>query len=456
MASGSSRAHLRKWMRNYARALFDGDDCVDGHIGQAVYMAARPGDDKRIDFGSLAKTEVNARIACGHVAGSAFRLIDAHEVSGCELEDRADAVSIGFCAYEQDFKPVIGCGSIVAEQFGRIAAADHGEPHSSAVEEIGSCEATARNWMDEVGAELVGYFFEVALAQVAEHKQRLLVTDQAVIEVDVVDHRTVRLDDVGPAVVVVVDELGGYTAEEHGLVADAGAVCRVGERAVAVYVGRIDAHARLVPAVLAGGEAGEERDVGEGPVVVVLKEEVGPGVVGDRDVGPTVVVEVGENDSHALRFGKAHSGLDTYVGESPVVIVAIELGLQAMIVVGIAVGAIAGRALSAIQIIFGVPVDVVGYNEIEPAIFVEVEPSGGGGPLPFVGNAGFGADIGKCPVAVVVVEDGAAVARDVEIGIAIIVKVAHCDALAIMALSAHMGFVGYIRKCPVAVVVIES
>src|SRR6266481_6216475 len=95
--------------------------------------------------------------------------------------------------------------------------------------------------------------------------------------------------------------------------------------AAAVDVGGIDAHASFVAAVLAGRDTGDERDVFEGAVVIVEKKKIGPGVVGDGDVGPAVVVEVRENDAHAFCFGLADAGGIADVGEGAVMIVVIEL-----------------------------------------------------------------------------------------------------------------------------------
>src|SRR4029077_14992264 len=108
-------------------------------------------------------------------------------------------------------------------------------------------------------------------------------------------------------------------------------------------------------------------------VVLVEEEKIGPGIVGDGDVGPAVIVEVGEDDAHALRFGFADSRRFAYVGEGAVVIVVIELGLLPLVVSGMAVGAVAGAMLAAVEIIFGRPLDVVGDHQIEPAIFVVVK-----------------------------------------------------------------------------------
>src|SRR6266478_4039789 len=72
-----------------------------------------------------------------------------------------------------------------------------------------------------------------------------------------------------------------------------------------------------------------------------------------------------------------------------------------------AVGTVAGAMFAAPNIIFRRPFDVIGDDQIEPAILVVVEPTCAGGPSAFVGYPRFFGDVSKCAVAVVVVQRGA-------------------------------------------------
>ena len=112
------------------------------------------------------------------------------------------------------------------------------------------------------------------------------------IKLDVIDHRSVDLQDVRPAVVIVIDKFHGNTAQENGFVADAGAEGGVGESAVvivvveaiqfeiemgdvdvlpaiAIEIGGVNPHACFVAAVFTGGDAGDERDILERAVMFV-------------------------------------------------------------------------------------------------------------------------------------------------------------------------------------------
>ena len=153
---------------------------------------------------------------------------------------------------------------------------------------------------------------------------------------------------------------------------------------VAVVVADGDAHAGLGFGVGGEGDAGLDGDVLEGAVVLVLVEGGGGGVVGDVDVGPAVVVEVGGADAEAVGAdGGPHAGLLADVGEGAVAVVVVEDVLAA----GKA-GRAAGdeHALVGAGAVFGegrgleVEVDVVGDEEVEVAVAVVVDEGAAGVP----------------------------------------------------------------------------
>src|SRR4051794_15281689 len=121
-----------------------------------------------------------------------------------------------------------------------------------------------------------------------------------------------------------------------------------------------------------------------------------------------------------------------------------------------AVGAIAGAVLSAPHVFFWTPLYVVGDNEIEPPVFVVIKPARARGPSTFVPDCRFGGHIGERPIAIVVIKDCSAVSRDVDIGVAVVIKVAHADALAVMPFAAQSCFGGDIGERSIALVVIKS
>src|SRR5713226_880682 len=89
-------------------------------------------------------------------------------------------------------------------------------------------------------------------------------------------------------------------------------------------------------------------------------------------------------------------------------------GRLAAILVRMAVGTVVFVATG--DVVLGRPVDVVDDEEIQPSIVVVVEPRSTRPPLSRILDTGLARNIGKRAVAIVVVEDGARVADDVEIG----------------------------------------
>ncbi len=168
----------------------------------------------------------------------------------------------------------------------------------------------------DAGAGLRGDLFELAVAEVAIEILVLRIGGIDVGAFDLGVDVAVGHEDVEPAIVVHVEE--AYApAEEAGVDAKAGEIGvvvevavaeievegvgvagEVGlddvEEAVAIEVADGDAHACLGLAVGGVGDAGLDGDIFEGAVLLVLVERGGGGVVGDVDVGPAIVVEVGD------------------------------------------------------------------------------------------------------------------------------------------------------------------
>ncbi len=149
------------------------------------------------------------------------------------------------------------------------------------------------------------------------------------------------------------------------------------EQAVAVEVADRNAHARLGFAVGRESDARFDGDVFEGPVFLILVIRSSGGVVGDVDVGPAVIVKIGDRDAEAIGAdGVEDAGLFRYVGEGSIAVVVVEdvlAALQAGRPAGdldAFVGACAGlgkrRGLD-------IEVDVVGDEEIEVAVAIVVE-----------------------------------------------------------------------------------
>src|SRR5437660_1165721 len=160
-------------------------------------------------------------------------------------------------------------------------------------------------------------------------------------------------EDVGPAVVIHIEEaatpaeklcVAAEPAGERGVfktgVADVVVEgrCVAGEIgfddveiAVEIVIGGGDAHAGLGLTVGAEGAASFHGNVDKFSIVLVLVKGAGGGVIGDVNVGPAVVVEIGGEDAEAVgAVGVEDASFFGDVGETAVAIVVIEDVLAAV------------------------------------------------------------------------------------------------------------------------------
>src|ERR1035438_7835807 len=160
-------------------------------------------------------------------------------------------------------------------------------------------------------------------------------------------------------------------------------------------------------------------------VALVKEQEIPLGVVGDEDVLPAILVEIRDADAHALAKNFADAGLLGDVLELTVAQVVIEAVRHAHIPARIAVALAVFRR--ATDVGFRTPDRVIGDDQVEQTVVVIVEPRGRhaqgvGGLAPDAGALG---DIGKRAVAIVVVQRVAPGVADEQIGIAVVVVIAH-------------------------------
>ena len=71
-----------KRMLDNADTFLDSDDAVNRRICELVDLSAGPCNRQRFDLGAFAETEVDARIAGGHVASAALALLHLYESFG--------------------------------------------------------------------------------------------------------------------------------------------------------------------------------------------------------------------------------------------------------------------------------------------------------------------------------------------------------------------------------------
>ena len=145
----------------------------------------------------------------------------------------------------------------------------------------------------------------------------------------------------------------------------------------AVVVGGVDAHAGARDARFVERDARGDADVGERAVLLVLVEPVRLRVVGDEQVEPAVAVVIEQRDAERLRGRVVETRLLRHVLERAVAGVAIERRALTLVRLGRAVR-LRLAVERAEQVLLDRPVDVVGDEQVEPAVAVVVEPRGAG------------------------------------------------------------------------------
>ena len=110
--------------------------------------------------------------------------------------------------------------------------------------------------------------------------------------------------------------------------------------------------------------------------------------------------------------------------------------------------------LVATEFVLGfVKVHETANEQIEPSIVVIVEPDGTGGPTGSR-QAGLFGYVRERSISIVVIENAAAVLRDVQIGPAVGIEVSDSDAHAI-ASGRDASFFRHVCKCPVSIIAVE-
>src|ERR1043166_5498096 len=220
-------------------------------------------------------------------------------------------------------------------------------------------------------------------------------------------YRAVGDEEVGPAVVIVVDPARAETGvwvgdgEEAALACDvdkirhasAGHAVLAKQRrafahqvhdekiflAPAERVADGHAHAGFGEAVFVVRRAAFDAKLAKGAVALVDPDVILRGVVGDEEVGPTVVVEVGGGDAQPGAERAIDAGAAGYVGEAVAAIVVIEARGYRRVGARRAVIGLAGRRLAGF--VGGLrKIHVAEDDEIEAAIAIVIEEGRAGRP----------------------------------------------------------------------------
>src|SRR5205085_8414806 len=232
------------------------------------------------------------------------------------------------------------------------------------------------------------------------------------------------------------------------------------ESAVAVIIADRRAHARLLAPIVVERRAGNDGNIGESSVLIVVIQNAGGAVACDKNVGLAVVVVIERGNAEAvMAVGLIDFGFLRHVLERAVADVVIKNVFRPRQSSRPAhhrnALPYAGGALSWRQRYSGVVVHVVRDHQIELAIAIVIHKRAARAPhLAASRNTGLFADIRKRAVAVVVVQDIFPVVGHVKVFESVVVVVAHAHALAPSCMR-QTGFLCNVGEGAVLIVVIK-
>src|SRR5687767_7936194 len=194
------------------------------------------------------------------------------------------------------------------------------------------------------------------------------------------------------------------------------------EQSIAIHVGHIRSHSSQRPSFGADRGAGPKANFVENPLALVVKQEVGDGVIGNVNVRPSIVVIVSEDNAEAVSVSSIDAGLLADVRERAVGVVTVQDVGKTLVDVGMTVGANVHTG-SAILIVVDGEVHVVRDKEIHVTIVIDVGK--GTTRAPESGTPGVrpGSDVQKRTAPIVSVEFVGTDTSDIKIGPPIVVVI---------------------------------
>ena len=241
--------------------------------------------------------------------------------------------------------------------------------------------------------------------------------------------------------------------------------------------GRVDSHRAAGLPLLIERHSPFNRLLDERAVLLIVKQKVLHGVVGDRDVDPAIAVEVAERHPQRLAgedfvshgVANPQSGLVADFRELALTVVAVEVRMCAGKVLRSTIGPFpAGQRERLGQVELLRPLHVVADEQIEVTIVVVVEESAACAPIPddrvrvrgrtvvklLSANAHFLGDVDELR-GVVPKEAVSSDGREVQIFIAVVVVIADSDSLTIEA-DREAGLLRDVGELAVSIVPVEG
>jgi hypothetical protein len=209
--------------------------------------------------------------------------------------------------------------------------------------------------------------------------------------------------------------------------------------AVHVVIGQRDSHSGLRRAVLIDRTSAQERFVDEAQIALIDPQLIEHGVVGDEQIRLAVGIEVRGHDSQSVAQIRGQPGGLGSVGERAVSVVAVErVPGRRFVVRGQTIVRLA-EPIRTIELVRHRPIHVVRNEEIQIAVGVEIGERGRGSPRRITHSGGL-SHVGEPPSPFVAQQHIGSVIRDEEIGIAVVIVVAHHTSHPVAAIRSTASF----------------
>ena len=345
---------------------------------------------------------------------------------------------------------------MVAQQHRGSIDGGHQQVLAAAIPEIRRQGRAAHIFPGQRAARFLSDFFELSGRrfvgrQIVKQKRLLGVAYAERLPFHLRIHVAVGDENVGPAVIVVIEELHAKTQIGIADGAHARRARKVGELAIAIVVieivvivgkvvlrdvgpaiaiivGRVDAHAGLFSPVGTVGHACLGTDLGESTLAIVVIEQARRRVVGYVKIEAAVFVVIQPQHAQPVVASGVDAELLRDIGKGAVAIVVVETVAAALQSARPAIdrdaAILAEHAVAELGQVVDIQVHVVGDIEIEVAIVVIIAESRTRSPTIGIGDAGFDGDVGEGAVVVVVVKRRSMEAGNVDVFPAVVIVVA--------------------------------
>src|SRR5713101_6624661 len=297
-----------------AGTLSQSVDGIGGKIFKSLDQTTGPAHLHPINLCRSAEAEMDAHVVIGNVAGAAAHFVNKSARARFHGNASADAVAVGFDPNRPKGDPVVPVARVVDQKRRRsVHVADH-RGHAAIIPQVADRQTARRTYGRDPGPRRRGNIREGSVAIVVIQNPGLLEIAAEMLAIHFRVDVAVRQEQIGPAVVVEIEKRDApakvlrVEPESRGkgfIVEGAVAIVAVErggivreisfeqiEFAVTVIVGNGRAHAGLLAPVVVESGAGDDGNVGERAVVIVVVKNAGRAVAGDINVRPAVVVVI--------------------------------------------------------------------------------------------------------------------------------------------------------------------